>query len=214
VYFKGKSKKELHQTILKQNTHISNQNNKHHEVMKRLEQLEVLKSKIEQKKEEDDLFYEDGEGNKIPYDKKDIAVIEKLVERKLESRTKKAEAVSKQQREDNAKGNESFWSDLSVYNPELKASVQETVLAEIEKDRSATLDKKGWLRKFVSSQVSTKQAATPSAPVLDKQKKLKATTVTGGGAAPKQVVKKSVSEMDADEYLAFMETQGKKIPRV
>jgi hypothetical protein len=49
-YFRGKSRKDMYEIIKQNNAMISKQSNKEHEIMKRLEQLEVLKSKIEQKK--------------------------------------------------------------------------------------------------------------------------------------------------------------------
>jgi hypothetical protein len=210
-YFRGKSRKDMYEIIKQNNAMISRQSNKEHEIMKRLEQLEVLKSKIEQKKEVDEeLFYVDEGGKKVPYDKRDIEVIEKLVERKLEYRTKAQQEQEKKQREQNVQDNESFWADLSIYNPVLKADIQEKVLSEIQKNRTATLENKGWLKSFVASQSQARQPVT--APVLDKQKKLKATTVTSGSMS-KPVIKKSVDQMDADEYLNYMASQGIKIPR-
>ena len=210
-YFRGKSRKDMYEIIKQNNAMISKQSNKEHEIMKRLEQLEVLKSKIEQKKEvEEDLFYVDEGGKKVPYDKRDIEVIEKLVERKLDYRTKAQQEQEKKQRETNVQENEAFWADLTIYNPALKSEIQEKVLGEIQKNRTATLENKGWLKSFVASQSQVRQPVT--APVLDKQKKLKATTVTSGTMS-KPVIKKSVDQMDADEYLNYIESQGTKIPR-
>lgn len=178
--------------------------------MKRLEQLETLKTKITESKPEEDLFYVDEGGKQVPYDKRDIEVIEKLVDRKLEYRNKAQLEQDKQQKANNVQENENIWADLTVYNPALKADIQEKVLAEIQRNRASTLETKGWLKTFIATTAQHKPTAP--ATVLDKNKKLKATTVTSGSMS-KPVIKKSVDNMDADEYLSYIQSQGINIPR-
>ena len=177
-YFRGKTKKEMYEIIKQNNAMISRQSNKEHEIMKRLEQLEQLKNKVEEKKAEDELYFVDESGKKVPYDKRDIEVIEKLVDRKLEysSRAKREQEVK--QKADNVQDNEQAWADLSIYNPSLKAEIQEKVLAEIQRDKASTLESKGWLKTFIATTSKQKQITPVS--TLDKSKKLKATTVTSG----------------------------------
>jgi hypothetical protein len=191
-FIRGKSRAEIAKMWQDSQAMISKQGNEKHDIMSKLEALErkVNTPVVQEKK--DELMEQLSN-----YNQDDIKVIETLVERKLDSRNKAQQELSAKELKANTESNEMFWSNLEAIDPALSLEMKENILGAIRKDRSSTLETKGWLQSYVVNYRATK--AAPVKPKVNlTTKKLKARTA-GSGSQP-AVIKKSVADMTADEF--------------
>jgi len=180
--FKGKSKIEMLEILRNNATYVSQKDNENYRLKT---ELESLKSKVQQDDDED---FES-------YDKKDIAVIEKVITRTLEKKEKELQMQKNAEIEVNKKANEEYFELIKKNDSEFVESITNKLVDEIRKDINSTLYSKNWVLNYYIKE-KNKIVTKESKPDITKKKQ--AATISGNNSI--QTVK-SENEMTADEWL-------------
>lgn len=183
--FKGKTKKEMLEILRNNATYVSKKDNENHQLKS---ELEKIKSRARET-EDDDLK---------SYDKKDLEVIERIVERKLESdrlekqRQKEAEIARLKQ------SNEEDFDTIRSNDPIFAKTIEPKLIEAIRMNAENTIQKKGWVMSFY---ISEKNKGVENNGKDLSKKKMNAATVTSSGSSTMPV--KAEKEMSPDEWLEW-----------
>lgn len=199
--FQGKSAEELLKIIQDQQKYISQRGNEIGEFKRELNELRAAmaaKDSTKQENKEDDDFSD--------WDKDQIEVVEKLVEKKLTAREKEKVELQNREREDARKSNLEAYQRVKD-DKDLFSLIGSELDRLYEKYGEDAIYTKGWVENAVGKAVRdiiTKKTKEDEVEDKLKRKKEQAqTTKTTSTTAETTVSKKPVSKMSADEYLEY-----------